>query len=708
MMMSYRTVCQCVSLLTLCVAVLPLTHTSSPWNVNCPRSCICDLRAPSYQKQQLRTVDCANRKLLVVPDDVPLNTQVLLLGRNGINSIHEQLPKLTELKDVDLSHNKIISLGEHPMFENLTTLQYLNLENNLLSTLLHGSFSGLKNLDHLKLGNNMIATIEDHAFGGMTHLKLLSLEHNKLNRVRSVWFDGISQLEILLLDNNQISQFEDGTYNALEKLEKLSLSGNLLQSLQKLSFRGLSQLQNLMLDKNRLTEVPSRALTVFRGLKILSMDGNPIKILNPYDFQDQIIHEISLCNMPDLRIIDRNAFTNMLELTILQIHDNSELRYLDASAFSRLPALQRLYIHNNKIMAIPYTMLQNMPIVQQVTLYHNPLHCDCNIHWLKETLVSKNKSRVTFPEADKLTCDTPRDLYGHLLRDVPLDHIPQICKPTVIPFFNDSYQKEIGETITYECRAIGVPSPHLHWILANGKILNNTSNFSRVRLGTLGTMSVLNVKATDAGTYTCVATNSQGYVTTSSRLQVHSKNIHILHKGVATNFITVTWNGTDSTVFTSDYLILYREDATDDEYKSIHLRPYMRTYTITHLKPETKYEFCIAYKHLDELVKLNCMDIKTKHQMYVMPGSKTLSKVTVVTALCATLAGIFFLCMSIALIKRYQRRKSYKEPEGTNTVVGNSNYKVGTMSQIPLDNLYNPPSTPICTSRTSLIGQVNA
>ena len=113
--------------------------------------------------------------------------------------------------------------------------------------------------------------------------------------------------------------------------------------------------------------------------------------------------------------------------------------------------------------------------------------------------------------------------------------------------------------------------------------------------------------------------------------------------------------------------------------------------------------------HLDEIVKLNCIDIKTKHQMYVMQGIKTLGKMTVVVALCTTLAVIFFLCVMTVLMKRYCRRKAYKEPDGNGMVTTNaSNYKVGTMSQIPLDNLYNPPSTPICTSRTSLITASNA
>ena len=413
--------------------------------------------------------------------------------------------------------------------------------------------------------------------------------------------------------------------------------------------------------------------------------------------------------MPELRSVDKKSFMNLPDLTILQLHDNPKLAYLDAEAFVNLPNLKVLYMHNNALQALPRSPLKQAPKLEEVSIYHNPLRCDCNARWVREVIGQNETANVTqmhFAEPTRISCATPADMRGKLLKDLDVDSLPHKCPPTLIRFFNDSYQMEVGQTITYECRAIGVPQPHIHWILANGKVVNNTSNYSRVRLGAVGSLSVLQVKALDAGTYTCVATNSEDYRTTSTQLQVHSKDIHLLHKGVATNFITITWNGTDSTVFTSDYIILYRESGSDEEYGKIHLRPYMRTYTITNLKPLTSYEFCIAYQHNNEIVKLNCLDIKTKQNMYAMQGVRTVGNTTILLVVSSSFVLLFLLCLSISLVKRYLRRKAYKEPEGVN--ISPPDQRVGTMSQIPLDNLYNPPSTPICTSRTSLIHQSSA
>ena len=215
-----------------------------------------------------------------------------------------------------------------------------------------------------------------------------------------------------------------------------------------------------------------------------------------------------------------------------------------------------------------------------------------------------------------------------------------------------------------------------------------------------------------------------GYDTASTKLRIHAKNVHLLHKGIATNFITVTWNGTNSTIRTSNYLILYRRQGSNDDYGEIHLRPYMRTYTITNLAPETMYEFCIALEHTGEITKLNCMNVKTKHEMILTPKMKRLSNKSILIALSMTVGFMVLTCFSITLIRKWSRRKSYSEPGGVNSrslggaargIRGGINgttvdetKKVENLSQIPLDDLYHPPSTPLYTSKTSLIGHSSA
>lgn len=641
---------------------------------------------------------------------MPHDTEVLLVRGNGIMSFHEQLPSLVRLQQVDLSHNRIGTLGIHPTFENLTSMLSLNLGYNQLRALLHESFRGLVGLRELRLTHNHIHSIEDHSFDGLQSLEVLDLTSNELLSVSRHWFEALPNLQELILDDNQIGSLINSPFQPLKKLSKLSLHANFLQALNKATFRGLESLQTLDMNYNRFEKVPTRAFTIFKRLKFLSLDGNPVASLDGADFRDFAVAKISMNFLPDLELVDRESFSNLPELTSLQLHDNPRLAFIDEEAFVNLPKLRTLYVHNNHLLALPQTLLDSLPSLEMVSFYNNPIRCDCNSYFIKLLINNTHlhDSSIHFSKPDKLKCDSPPALSNQLLRDVPLEDFPVTCPPTAIPFFNDSYQRELGDSIKYECRAIGVTQPHIHWILSNGKAVNNTSNFSRVRLGAKGSLEIHHLKPIDAGTYTCVATDEYGYDTTSTVLRIHSSNIHILYKGVATNFITVTWNGTDSTISTSDYLIMYRQKGSEEDFGMIHLKPYMRAYTITNLLPETTYEFCIAYEHMEQVVKLHCIDLTTKHRMYVMAGIKTVGNMAVVIPVTVTLSFIVLFCVGVTAMKRWRRRKAYKEPEGVTINTHAGAPKMGNMSQIPLDNLYHPPSTPICTSRTSLIGHSNA
>jgi hypothetical protein len=348
-----------------------------------------------------------------------------------------------------------------------------------------------------------------------------------------------------------------------------------------------------------------------------------------------------------------------------------------------------------------------LPHLRIISAFDNPFHCDCTAQWIEEAIGQTNNENNTlvFNKAQSMVCDTPEHYHSTRLAQIPSNKLGKLCSPVVIPMFNDSNHLEIGQTLTYPCRAIGEPLPHIQWILPNGKILNGTSNFSRLKIDSLGTLTIDHLKPMDAGKYTCVAStgNGQLYDTATTVLRIHNKDIHVLDQGVATNFITVTWNGTGSTMTSSDYILLFKQKDFEDEYHTIDLRPYMRTYTITNLHPHTVYEFCIAYRHEKTYQKLNCMDIQTKRHYFMMTGIRSMGNLSIFIALVIIASLVCFLCLATVAIKKYKRRKSYQEPDGENVP-----RKVEGLSQIPLDNIYHPPSTPLCASTVSLIPSSSA
>ena len=635
---------------------------------HCPLFCHC-----TYKE-----VNCSSRNLHVFPTNIESSCQILLAGGNNLQNVVLQ-QSLPQLHTLDLHHNQLRT------FPNISSVA--------------------TSLSILLLNKNDIGSLEGLQYA--KELKELSVSDNRITELHAHWFKGLYNLEFLYMEKNQIRLIPGDCFKDLVKLTTLTLSFNLLDALNITTFAGLDSLAYLYLNDNNIAKVPTASLKALSSLKTVTLSGNPFKKFGRRDFDSINVKEMELTKLPHLFSVDKEAFYKMKKLYVLLLHHNPKLTYLDPDAFLYCSQLHALYVHNNNLLALDMNIVTSLAQLQIISLYHNRLHCDCNVHWIKEIInhTSSIDRNVTFQHAEKLICDTPLSMNAKLLQSVPITQIPTMCNPTVIPFFNDSHQRELGDSITYECRSIGVPRPHIHWILSNRKPVNNTSNDSRIRLETIGTLTVNHIKAIDSGTYTCVASNSIGCDTTSTVLHVHSTDIHIMHAGVATNFITLTWNGTGSTVSSSNYVIMYKSHGSSEQYKTIGLRPYMRKYTITNLRPFTVYEFCIAYQHREESVKLNCMDVKTKHELFMMEGLKTVNSLTVLIALSVATCLALIICLLTVAIRRYNRRKQYDEAEGFNICSkgGSSGKTVGNISQIPLDNLYKLNSTQLCSSTTSLI-----
>ena len=680
--------------------LLLATNAAPPqrqWNVTCPAQCKCTtIKSALYW---LNTTDCSNQKLFRCPQDIPADTGALLLKGNAIQSFDAaKFPSLPKLLQLDLSHNKINSLTDAPLM-NIASLQRLNLDGNNINALTRGSLKLLRDLTTLSLANNDLKTLVGDSLSGLSHLRHLTLSGNKLREINATWWQHTAYLETLQLDNNQITSIEDSTFASLHRLSDLSLANNDLKSLRKYSFSGLDKLQNLNLDGNRLETIPALAFGALPKLKVLSLNDNPIEIIGYRDLYKLPVYEIHLCHMPVLKIIDSGAFSDLPNLRILRMHDNSRLAYLARGAFILLPNLRELYLHGNKLLALSSDVRQVLPNLHSVSFYGNPIQCNSNIAWMLKLNFNASaleNTELVFDEPCKMKCNTPIKQHGVSLCDVPSSAIALKCPPTVVPFFERSYNMELGATATFECRAIGTNQHRVSWILANGKPLNSTSNDSRIKFDPIGKLSIRHVKAIDAGTYTCVAAGDTDFDTASSILRVHSSNVHVLSQNVANDFVTVTWNGTGETIFSAGYTILHRLKGSGTPYKQIDIHTHGRSFTVAHLRPETTYEFCIAYG--SNRTKLNCIDIRTMSDEFKHRGITTFDPTKTLVVFMSVCLSLVVTCFTVAMVKRYRRREAYKDPT-------TGNYNLGHMTNISLENLYYPPTTPISTSKTCLVSK---
>ena len=267
-----------------------------------------------------------NGYVLVKPPDPPLTVSGGICDRTpqvrdaivaailGVNSClavtGEHLAGITRL---DLSvtpihdvSKAIIGSPQAGDFAGLTSLTYLNLEGNRLSSLPNDIFSDLSSLTELNLnwgfwtaiptnalsdlstltrldiayGSGHLITITDNAFSGLSLLETLDLRvHQKLTSVSSGAFSGLTSLEYLGLSSAKLTAVPSEAISGLSSLQSLSLAGNQITDVPAGAFSGLSALEYLHLSHNQIATLDSGAFSVTPELVRLELQNNRLTAL---------------------------------------------------------------------------------------------------------------------------------------------------------------------------------------------------------------------------------------------------------------------------------------------------------------------------------------------------------------------------------------------------------------------------------------------
>ncbi|XP_059491280.1 leucine-rich repeat neuronal protein 1-like [Neocloeon triangulifer] len=633
----------------------------------CPLHCRCDVLTSVFSSARLVTADCSYQNLDDVPaDQIPVETEALSLKGNSLKELTAAPPLSSRLKELDVSSNRIKAVGRG-VFGTNSSLIYLNLAKNELSTIFSDTFSGLEKLENLVLSDNRINYIEDGAFVMLNNLKGLNLDSNMIGSLYEEWFLGLRNLVNLSLAHNIIHHVNRNVFRATDRLQRLVLSGNRINGIEPQGFAGLSLLHTLLLDNNLLAVIPNAALQTLGNLRLLKVDMNPVSKLQAYSFSELSVQEISASKMSDLRIVDGFSFHNLYNLTIMSMEDNDKLDFIDPEAFANTTKMAVLRLNNNNLRGLSRQLVTTSSALTKISLLNNPLLCDCNFFWIKQ-------NRAKFESPQNLTC-------------APARVLPIECGPQIVHISGTNVSRKLGDPLTLECRAMGVPIPRLHWILPDGSVLNATSNSVRLRLRNPGTLIFYHLKATDSGVYTCVAENKMATARTNMTLMVSGIDINLFPTGISANFVTLVWNGTARNSFPT-YQILYRRQNEAENWSSVAVSSFVRSYTISQLAPDTTYRFCITFedKQSGFYVNISCTLAKTQHATFMLQGIQN-NKHSVNLLFSIVLSFFILALIGLLVYKRrtIQHRLLYETPNEEK-----SSTPIASTSNIPMDNLYSP------------------
>lgn len=327
-----------------------------------------------YTYQVSGTISCAGKGITNLSGMEQLNNlEGINLQGNSITDV-TPLTGLTKLKEVSLASNNLSSLAE-PNFTGIAGLDNVSilwLENNSIADF--SPLTGMANLQELIIWNNNISDLSASNIASLTSLSRLWLQQNPINDVSALaafpnllnlglsqlglsltspadiaGLSSLTHLKILWMENNGLTS-TSGLQN-LVNLQELYLFGNQIRDVSNLA--GITTLTTLDLGSNGLTSAGLvTGLSSLGSLTALGLYGNTLTelaALNNPNFQshltdlylanNQLTDISALASLSNLRYLDLNQNTTLVDLSPLSPLNNLTDLYLGLTAVSDLSAI---------------------------------------------------------------------------------------------------------------------------------------------------------------------------------------------------------------------------------------------------------------------------------------------------------------------------------------------------------------------------------
>ena len=360
----------------------------------------------------------------------------------------------TIVEYMDVSHNQIgdlSSLAGCPspyISQFLNKLKQLDLSHNRIIQLPSALCSSLHNLKSLALSNNGLQEFP-HAIFTHQVLETLDLSGNELGNLAPQPAQLSNSLLKLDLSNNGITIFPHWINEAFPCLNRLFLSENQIEIIPEMT-RGFHDLQELSLKYNRLHSLPETFLSECFGLEKVDFSYNQLATLPKYN---------------------PSTLSRLTTIRITHNHLSGEKPFFIPRVILSIPSLQYIDLSHNKISGFPDPSHWASKGIRQVLFCNNQikevnLNSNVGIIWplLSRLDLSHNKIEQLGKDIGHLTSLSSLNIshnplkhlpdeIGRLTRlyEFPLDGLhlsldPAILKGTpqdVIAFFSSKLKKAV-------------------------------------------------------------------------------------------------------------------------------------------------------------------------------------------------------------------------------------------------------------------------
>ncbi|ELU13757.1 hypothetical protein CAPTEDRAFT_190342 [Capitella teleta] len=289
---------------------------------------------------------------------------------------------------------------------------------------------------------------------------------------------------------------------------QLNLNGNVFQStgLERSNFSRWSSLEHLYMSECGIESIAVDTFRDLSSLEWLDISNNRIKIVQDYTFRGLQLQHLFLNGNRHIGLQPKAM--EGLTTSGLYLHDCSLSRLHPEVLTPLNHTLRYLWLHGNELDRLERRLSPLFSSLSHLRLGSNPLHCNCELLWLKEFY---DRHGDKFKGATSPSCLTPQRLRGKFFNEMAMTDFR--CQA---PVFNnidalfDSFQGRL------KCTATGDPAPTLYWIQPNGRTTKYIAPPDEDARKNEGLLTLTKPAGSDqelAGMYICVANNEAGNVT---------------------------------------------------------------------------------------------------------------------------------------------------------------------------------------------------
>lgn len=231
---------------------------------------------PSVENMPIHLYSLTLKGIHSVPRDLLKNQQSLRLAKLQYIMDMPPLNLPSQLDSLDFRDSNVFSVPPKTYLK-LSNLRQLVLSNASLSTLEEMSFYGLSSLSFLDLSKNKLSSLPNGLFLSCIHsLEVLDLSHNIISNVAKSYFSSVSSLQVLDLGFNMIETIDNNAFENLNMLTNLKLTENSITLLPETLFKNVFSLKTINLNQNKISKIPGNIFKHSRHLLNVNLEDNPL------------------------------------------------------------------------------------------------------------------------------------------------------------------------------------------------------------------------------------------------------------------------------------------------------------------------------------------------------------------------------------------------------------------------------------------------